>query len=320
MEKVLEIRKTVLGIILLLGLCLSTFSQRRLEYKQTDDFIYMMKVDAVKNKLIHSSDPLLLPWLPKYQFGWRIQDRNYFDLFFKHIDPSHSPLSIDFYEYIVLSIIKFDQYVWEIDVNEITYGAEENTVTIQYNARKKGEELSHFQPTTHIIFVKKNKQMRRIPSSHLAYQVIEKNYSQQPDPLLDQEDIKLFPEAYTDKKFFSYSDIPIQLVDLLFYFGTDSTSKSFPFSSWDDELVENLWDEGISEKSDLESISSNRGVIKDDPSEDASLNHSGISAKSDEHLQQLLLIREAFEEQQKRVQQLYDHLEEIEHIDVSRKK
>lgn len=281
--------KRLLGIIMCLGCSLISKAQRQLDVNQSLDYQYVMKVDAINNKLVRSTDPLLLPWLPKYQFGWRIQDQNYFDLFFQHAQNPLHELNIDFYEYLVLSIIKYDQFVWDLSLLQASYDEDQHTISIHYDARKRGNELSHFQTSTLLLLIRKSKHMKRVSPAKIKYTVKEKNYSGVNDPVLSESGIKFFPSAYTEKKLLNSSDVNINLIDLLSYYN--------------EEMDENPYALNALEVSDT--LLSDRGVKN---GETEYVNENANDLSSDAHMKRLMEIRAKFEQQQKRVKELHEQL------------
>lgn len=172
-------------------------AQKSLSFQVWDAYEYVMKVDEAGQKLLRSSDPDLVPWLPQNQFGWHIQDQNYFDLFFEHRDGTGRKTHINFYEKLVLAIVTYDLYPWEVQVEAVDYYPRRHHIHLTYTGTPQLHRSAERQTTTRLVLVEPHRKLQKEGHRSLTFSV--ERLGDQPELLFDQpeENFKVFPLAYT---------------------------------------------------------------------------------------------------------------------------
>lgn len=183
---------------LLLGLMVvQAFAQQKLEFRQEKNYHYMMRVDVEANKLVRSADERLVPWLPRNQFGWHIQDQNYFNLFFDRRDGGRPLPNIDFLDQVVLAIVKYDIHPWELNVEAVNYNPRKHHIHLVFTGQPLYHRSVAKQTTTLLVFIKQNKKIQKNGSRSLTFSAEQRGE----EPTFYANDgsnaMKVFPLAFT---------------------------------------------------------------------------------------------------------------------------
>ncbi len=159
-----------------------------------------MKVDTEANLLTQSTDPYLPPWLPQNQFGWQIQDQNYFDLFFQDKRNPARKIPVDFYENIVLAIIKYDIHPWELHIVEVLYSAKRHHIHLKYSGVPLFQRAVAKQTSSLLVVIEQNKKIKKGGSRNLTFSV--EKVGNKPEFLRQEgtEALQIFPLAFTTSR------------------------------------------------------------------------------------------------------------------------
>lgn len=181
-------------------LCISNtlIGQQRLKFQTLDYYEYIVKVDPVTNQLTTGDEPYFLPWLPQDQFGWQIQDQNYFNLFFKDRRNSPRKLNVNFREKLVLAIIKYDTHPWQLQVQEVAYFPGRHHIHLVYSGEPQYQRAFAKQTSCLLILIEQTKKIQKTGDRMLTYSVEKVGNSPELLTASGPNPTEIFPLAFTN--------------------------------------------------------------------------------------------------------------------------
>lgn len=159
-----------------------------------------MRLSADGTQLLQSQDPQLEPWLPSRQFGWLVTHDSILQRFFQPL--TAKSLKVDFDQYFVLALIRYDQYPWRFDVEQINLAPNAPLIELSYTLVPVGRRHKDPLLSTQLILVKKTPELLRLGVTNIPFKLKEVLDINDPDiPVFgENEDELIFPTAYTLKE------------------------------------------------------------------------------------------------------------------------
>lgn len=187
--------KIWIGVCLIGLMSVSDLMAQKLDYWVTRDYQYMLRQSIDSLALVRSANPALEPWMPERQFGWQFLDAPSFHRCF---EPAViHPLAIDFDQEIVLTIIRNDPYIWDIQVSSVEVDVSQAVIYISYSLNQLGEKLSRPQLQNVVVGIMPHDKMKKLGTRNWTFKLEEERLDVPPDlPYLDTEETLMFPPFF----------------------------------------------------------------------------------------------------------------------------
>lgn len=189
-----KIALSLLGLLSLLGSDSNTLEVKKLLPTQ-----YMMRVHPRGDSLLRTLDPAYAPWLPNRQFGWLITDYATLDYFFAPVEGGVRLPRIDFENYFVLALIRYDVYPWNFEPLSLKWEKKTLTLELAYQLVPAGKKRKDPLLSNQLLLVKKDADILRLGINNLRFSLAEQIMTNDPDvPSIGQDPLELiFPPTYT---------------------------------------------------------------------------------------------------------------------------